>query len=180
MWVRMQDGRVVEITHFTPTGLFHPALQFVAVPTHMRPWVTQDYVLTGDGVSPPSLVLFRDQLKAALASKRWQEETKGALVGAHRYHTDQASQAKLTAALFMGQLLEAANGTGSYAVTWKSLDGWVVLSLAALTTVALTCGAHVQQAYGREAAIAALIEAAPDWQSALQIYNGNINDGWPA
>jgi len=180
MWARLENGRVVELVRDDPTGLHATELQWVPVPPHLRQWVTYQYVLTSDGISPPSAAVMRNQLLAALADRRWREESKGALIGTHRYHTDQASQSKLTAALIMGQMMEAAHGAGSYQVTWKTMDGWADLDLAALTHVAMTCGAHVQTAFAREAAIGGLIIAASDWQTALQAFDSNINTGWPA
>lgn len=180
MWAIINDNLVYQVLNFDPQGAFNEGIQTLPVPAILVPWVSEGYTVTADGIAPASLDTFRRQLLDVLADLRWREETKGALVGERRYHTDQASQAKLTAALFMGRLLEEANGANSYEVTWKSKDGFVTLDLAGLTTVALTCGGHVQQAYRREAEITALIMAAADWQAALQAYNANINTGWPA
>lgn len=182
MWARLQDGKLAELVTLDPAGRYHPDLTWMQVPADLAPFVTavSDFEVAGDEIAPAALPPFRAKLLAALADRRWRDETKGALVAGHRYHTDGDSQAKLSAAVQLGDKYEAINGAGSYGVTWKTMDGFVTLDLAALTNTALLAGAHVQAAYAREAAIAAAITSATDWREALTAYTTNINTGWPA
>lgn len=180
MWARAHNNSLVELVTTDPSGRYHPGLVWLAVPAAMTAFVNlSDYECVGGEIAPISLTAFRAQLLAAVAAKRWSEETKGALVDTHRFHTDGDSQAKLSAAVQLGDKYESLNGVGSYAVVWKTMDGFVQLGLAALTNVAITAGAHVQAAYAREATIAAAINAASDWREALTAYTTLIDTGWP-
>lgn len=180
MWGRLERGKLVELVSTDPAGRYHPDLTWVEVSADLAPFVTlAGFEAVNGEIAPAALPPFRAQLLEALAARRWQEETKGALVAGHRYHTDGDSQAKLSAAVQLGDKYEAINGPGSYGVTWKTMDGFVSLDLAALTNAALLAGAHVQAAYGREATIAAAINAATDWREALAAYTTLIDTGWP-
>lgn len=179
MWAIIQAGKVYQVIDFSPVAALHQDLQTLPVPIGLTPWVREGYLGTSDGVVPPSLESFQQQLLEALATRRWREEVKGALVGQVRYHTDTASQGKILGAVVLGDKFETLNAPGTYAVTWKTMSGWVELNLAELTNAAVACGMHVQQAYARERQICGLIQAAATWQEALAAYNENIDLGWP-
>lgn len=180
MWAIIVNGLVYQVIDFSPTGALHQSLQTLPVPAGLVPWVREGYLATSDGVVPPSLVSFQRQLLDALAARRWKEETKGALVQGVRYHTDTASQGKILGAVVLGDKFEVLNAAGTYAVTWKTMSGWVELNLAELTNAAVACGLHVQQAYARERQVSGLITDATTWQAALAAYADNSDQGWPS
>lgn len=93
----------------------------------------------------------QDELLGYARERRLAAEAAGVTVAGVTYASDMESQARIVATL---SYLAAA---GLDAVGWKSLAGYVVLTLAQLQAAGLAVGAHVQACFAAEAAVAAAI-----------------------
>jgi hypothetical protein len=110
----------------------------------------------GDATMEPG-----DELKMAQAAKlaeiaaaRYTAEADGITVNEMTIDTSRESQALVTGAAL------AATLDPDYTCQWKTAGGFVTLSAAAVVAVAQAVRAHVQACFDREAALAALVEAA--------------------
>jgi hypothetical protein len=91
---------------------------------------------------------------AEIAAARWKAETDGITVNDMTIDTSRESQALVTGAAL------AATLDPDYTCQWKTASGFVTLNAAAVVAVAQAVRAHVQACFDREAALAAVVEAA--------------------
>lgn len=107
---------------------------------------------------------------AALADLRWRK-TQTFVHGGVVMPADSAIPA-LTGA-FIGLQMEGGEGT----VNWKmGATTFATLDLAALTVLGLAIRAHIQACFDREAALVALLVAAPNAEALDAV---DIETGWP-
>jgi hypothetical protein len=106
----------------------------------------------------------KESLKALIANRRWEEETKGTVVdfGAGRtlpIMTDATSQSKLTGLLVIASAQPVA-------VKWKGSDGsFLEINNADVLVMAGTVFAYVQACFMREAALLDLLVATNDTET---------------
>ncbi|ACL57411.1 DUF4376 domain-containing protein [Methylobacterium nodulans] len=150
---RLVNGVVVELLDPTP-GRYPEALIELCVPAPAEVGISWRY----DGaefappVAPPPTVT--DLLQHA-AAQRYIAETRGITVDGVAVASDRTSQAMLTAAVAYLQ------SSGAPSVAFKGLGGFVMLTAAQVTAIALAVGAHVQSCFATEAALVAGIRAEP-------------------
>ncbi|MEI2386029.1 DUF4376 domain-containing protein [Breoghania sp. JC706] len=113
------------------------------------------YVLADDETwsAPPAPAPSDDELKAYLASVRFDAETGGLTVDAMEIATDRDSQVKILAARVK------AVADPDFTTTWKALNGWFALDAAAIVAMSDAVLAHVAACFTAEETIAAAIEA---------------------
>jgi hypothetical protein len=122
-------------------------------------------------ISPLSISAARAAKLAALAARRWEEETAGITIAGVAIMTDRESQGLITGAAL------AATLDPGYSAAWKTAAGaFVTLSASEILAIAHGVRGHVQGCFDREAELAHLIHAAAD-QAALDAVD--INVGWP-
>lgn len=153
---RADDGRVFSSARqgvITASDDAFIAWSAIADPT---PWPKDDNGAQTDAallavLAPFGLYL---DLKAYAADVRYREETGGAVVNGSAYLTDRETQAKMTAAVVMTQVNPAVT------LEWKLADrSFVSLDAADMLQVAQAVGAHVQEAFAKEATVVAGINA---------------------
>lgn len=112
----------------------------------------------------------RDKL-ADLAHKRWQVETGGITASGVAIQTDRASQSMVTSAALAAQLGPEMK------IRWKTASGdFVALDAAQIVGIATLVRLHVQNCFGHEADLTALIAAA---ETVADLDAIDINAGWP-
>lgn len=122
-------------------------------------------------VWPPEPTVTRETLIQGCASKRWEVETGGIVVGGRRVDTDRESQAQLNnsySSLKLG-LIEDTQ--------WKDADGnFTLVTLVELEPIAQAVAQHVRSCFLAEQVHVELIMGITT-QEQLDEYD--INDGWP-
>lgn len=109
----------------------------------------------------------RDELAQQIATRRWQAEVAGIDIGGLRIDTGRDSQALITGATVQAML------DPSYALRWKTPDGFVDLAAEQIIGVATAARAHVQACFNREAELLEALEAGTFTPEML-------DQGWPA
>lgn len=102
-----------------------------------------------------------------IASRRYDAEVGGVIVGEMRLDTGRDSQALITGAAL------AAVIDPAYTCNWKTAEGFVELNAVALIAIASAIRAHVQACFDREGVLVAAVAAGTYQQSML-------DEGWPA
>ena len=99
-----------------------------------------------------------EQLKtkkiAELADARWREETGGYFYNNHEFHSDRESQDRFFQA-YMASLSDP-----SFAVTWKTKDGWLEMIASDFITLYNEFQAFLQGLYQKEKALQEQVKAA--------------------
>ena len=124
--------------------------------------------------APPAVSLedAKSALLAALATRRWQAEEAGIVIGGVPIKTDRESQTKLT-----GAYLKADRDPEFTISNWKVAEGlFVTLDAATIIATGDAVTAHVQACFDKEAELTADILAAAD-AAALAVID--IESGWP-
>ncbi len=187
IWVRDNgDGLIGDLRHDDPAGHFHPDVVWVQVPEALAPWLDYRTWTVGDGtVGPPDLTTLLEQMADAVAARRWTEQVAGVVYDGHRYHTDTEGRQSITGAVVGAQIHETENGPGTFEVEWKTMDGFVDLGLSGLSAAGQAVLTYLSACYRREARIRTALEeavtdpdATPD--SVVQVFNTEIDTGWPA
>lgn len=108
----------------------------------------------------------REQITQQIAGRRWQAEVAGIDIGGMRIDTGRDIQALITGATVQAML------DPSYALRWKTPDGFVDLTAEQIIGVATAARAHVQAAFNREAELLEALEAGTFTPEML-------DQGWP-
>lgn len=108
----------------------------------------------------------RQALVSSIAARRWQAETGGITVNGIAIDTGRDSQALITGAAVSAML------DPSYALRWKTPDGFVDLTGEQVIGVATAVRAHVQACFDREAELLDALEAGTFTPEML-------DEGWP-
>ncbi|WP_313489194.1 DUF4376 domain-containing protein [Stutzerimonas nitrititolerans] len=108
----------------------------------------------------------RQALVSSIAARRWQAETGGITVNGIAIDTGRDSQALITGAAVSAML------DPSYALRWKTPDGFVDLTGDQVIGVATAVRAHVQAAFDREAELL-------DSLAAGTLTEAMLEEGWP-
>ncbi len=203
MWARNDQGVCAEFTSADPTDRYHPDMVWVGVPTALQPWADSTYVINDDGeVQPSSLDYIKEQAKARLAARRWQEETRGAALPGGRVPTgdrdktllagarDKALEeieAAIAAAVADGGAAEDGRAAG-LAITHTLDMGGVPLTATngQFIAMARAIGGHVQACFDRWGEVWRLLDAAEAWPDVVAVYAAEIDrirnneeSGWP-
>lgn len=121
---------------------------------------------------------------AAVAARRWDAQNAGVSVTlagkTWRFLTSKEAIGDVNAKLAYGAEYEAANGAGTYTTPWKSLDGYVVLSIADLKAVGMAIGAHYDACFAREADLIAMLSAKKKTETLRTALAAERDAGWPA
>ena len=137
------------------------------------------WVWDGEALSPhPQWASFderKSQLRDALATRRWEAETAGIMVGGGAIATDRESQAMITGAFTRAQD-KLAQGQTEDMIWFKGMAGWVELDIPTTMAIGRAVGDHVQACFAHEHALDTQIEAATD-DAALDAID--IETGWP-
>lgn len=135
------------------------------------------WVWDGETFSPPEpepvdLEALRAQMADAVRAKRWEVETGGCTVIGIAIRTDEKSQAKIAGAV---QLFD--KDPELLAVEFEAQpDVWVTLDKAALETIGIAAGRHVQAAFSRARVLSEAVSAAASVEALQAI---DIEGGWP-
>ena len=89
-----------------------------------------------------------------LADARWREETAGFMYNGHEFHSDRESQDRVFQA-YMASLSDP-----SFAVTWKTKDGWLEMIASDFITLYNEFQAFLQGLYQKEKALQEQVKAA--------------------
>ena len=89
-----------------------------------------------------------------LADARWREETAGFMYNGHEFHSDRESQDRFFQA-YMASLSDP-----SFAVTWKTKDGWLEMIASDFITLYNEFYVFLQNLYQKEKNLQEQIEAA--------------------
>jgi len=132
-----------------PRPKFHPDVVAAYVEVESDT-VFEDYAWNGSAFVPPALS--HEVLSQYAATKRYEAETSGILVGGNAIRTDRESQAMITGAFAFSQI--APDGTE---IKFKTAAGFAVLSKSDVAAVALAVAQHVQACFAKEADVVASI-----------------------
>jgi len=91
---------------------------------------------------------------AELADARWREETGGYVYNGHEFHSDRESQNRFFQA-YMASLNDP-----SFAVTWKTKDGWLEMTASDFITLYNEFQTFLQGLYQKEKALQEQVKAA--------------------
>jgi len=91
---------------------------------------------------------------AELAENRWKEEVGGYMYNGHEFHSDRESQDRFFQA-YMASLNDP-----SFAVTWKTKDGWLEMTASDFITLYNEFQAFLQGLYQKEKALQEQVKAA--------------------
>jgi len=108
----------------------------------------------------------RTGLVQQIANRRWQAEVAGIDVGGMHIDTGRDSQALITGATVQAML------DPSYALRWKTPDGFVDLTAEQIIAVANAARGHVQACFNREAELLDALDAGTFTPDMLE-------QGWP-
>lgn len=89
-----------------------------------------------------------------LADARWREETAGFMYNGHEFHSDRESQDRFFQA-YMASLSDP-----SFALTWKTKDGWLEMTASDFIALYNEFQTFLQGLYQKEKNLQALVEAA--------------------
>jgi hypothetical protein len=115
-----------------------------------QPWESAELVGRKNGSTYYAEWIYPDLPNAAeikrlsIAEKRWEVEVSGVEFGGKNYPSDRSSQQVISTMFFMAQ------ASPSYAVNFKSLDGFVQLSNSDIIALGMAIHNHVQGAFQRE------------------------------
>lgn len=179
-WTRIQNGRSVELTDIDPSGRFHPDILWLEVPPELETLVFEQSVGdVGGALGVVDLQLFKESLKLKVQDRRWVQSLRGVEHDGHRFQTDAEARGNIVSSLKLAELYEAVFGAGAYNAKWQAMDGFVDLTLPALTAVGMAVGAYVQACFDRQSELWGLIDAAETWQEALAVFTVGAEQGWP-
>lgn len=105
-------------------------------------------------------------LKAAIADRRYAEESSGVVVDGNAIETTRDSQALINGAA-LSVLLDPA-----YVCNWKTSTGFLELDASQLKSIAIAVRAHVQACFDRESALVAAVDSGTYKPEMLE-------QGWP-
>lgn len=125
-------------------------------------WAGSGWAVLESRPVPPELVITASDI----AARRWQAEVAGIDIGGMRIDTGRDSQALITGATVQAML------DPSYALRWKTPDGFVDLTAEQIIGVATAARAHVQACFNREAELLEALEAGTFTPEMLE-------EGWP-
>ena len=89
-----------------------------------------------------------------LADDRWREETSGFIYNGYEFHSDRESQDRFFQA-YMASLSDP-----SFAVTWKTKDGWLEMTASDFITLYNEFQTFLQGLYQKEKSLQEQVEAA--------------------
>ncbi len=186
MHARIDDtGRVAELITHDPAGRYHPSIQWIPVPEALEGWVDHTWSWDGDtgDLVPVSLDALVTEAAARVAAERWRRQTAGVNQKGHRWHSDSEGRSSITDSLALATESEAATGE-AWSTTWKTMDGFVVVTRSDLVAAGLAVGSHVQACFGREAEIVAALQTAAAQPGAtaadiIALFDTEIGQGWP-
>lgn len=154
---------------FSITQAAYDRLFYYPVDEGVEPDGQGGYKITWSLAERPADMV-KKELKALVATKRYEVETAGILVNGSTILTDRESQATVTGAKTFADLNPSA------LVDWKSSTGWVQIDAATINALATAVGTHVQQCFSRERALCESIDAAADTAALIAI---DTNAEWP-
>lgn len=125
----------------------------IAISEADTPELWADMLASGVAIAAFEVVPLARALAAMSAEQRFNKEVGGIIVNGRAIATDRASQGMISNAF------SYAMAVPGVVTKFKTADGFVDLSLAELTAIAVAVGAHVQACFAKEAEIAAAIDA---------------------
>ena len=170
-YARIDSGVVFELleTAGDITCMFHPDLVWVAVPDDVGVavgWTAFQEGETWIYSAPAAPVRTVEELKALIASERFQREGLGIVVNGMGIDTSRDSQS-LIAGTAVSALMDQA-----YVCNFKTVSGFTELTASEILAVATAVRAHVQACFDRELTLLRAIEAGS--------YSDDIlTQGWP-
>ncbi|MEE5118069.1 DUF4376 domain-containing protein [Pseudomonas alliivorans] len=170
-YARIDNGKIFELleTGGDISQMFHPDLLWVAVPDGISPlagWVATQKGKGWDFSAPltPSRTL--EEIKALIASERYQRESTGIVVDGLQIETTRDSQS-LIASTGLSAVLDA-----EYRCHFKTGAGFVEIDAEQILSIAKAVRAHVQACFDREDTLLRLLEAD-------EFNDEMLNQGWP-
>lgn len=108
-----------------------------------------------------------DEIKSLIASRRYDEETKGITVNGMPINTERVSQSMITGAALSAML------DSNYTCKWKTSVGFIELNATEVLAVSQAMRAHVQACFDREGELSAAVDDGTYLSTML-------NEGWPS
>ena len=138
-----QDGTELEIpeNEDVPDGYTE-----VKRPSELYYWQNGEWILDIEQLKAKKIAEFADA--------RWREETAGFIYNEHEFHSDRESQDRFFQA-YMASLNDP-----SFAVTWKTKDGWLEMTASDFITLYNEFQTFLQGLYQKEKALQEQVEAA--------------------
>jgi len=167
-YARIDGVEVVELfaTDGDITEMFHPDLVWVEITNAADVavgWTYADGKFSAPVVPTPTA----EELKALIATRRWQQVQAGTSVDGVHFDTSDTSQVKIT-----GAALEATLDS-TYTCIWKAADGeWVMLNATQILAIAKAMRIYIQGCYDREKALADAVDEGTFTEAML-------DEGWP-
>ena len=167
--------KAVEITDVY--GPIPPRSTTTPIPTDLPAgkvplWLGSSWTVIDAPVYPVNFNGLRDELQAKVAEMRWKKETAGIKIAGVNIATGTADQNRITTVIANAQL------AGVTTVDFKSVGGWVRLSIGEIQGIAAAIALHVQACFSAERTHSINVAALPDDESAIKAYD--YTTGWPA
>lgn len=143
--------------------MFHPDMTWIECPSE----VEEGWLYDGERFAPEGVpVVSLDELKAVVASERFEREGVGIVVDGVQIETTRDSQA-LIASTGLSAVLDP-----EYRCNFKTVGGFVEIGSAQIITIAKAVRAHVQACFDRELTVLRAIEAG-------EYHDDMLSQGWP-
>ncbi len=141
-YATLTPAGAIDVVYLSPPG---PDIAAVPIPDDAFSGFVSDGA--GGWSPPPMAPPTPDDLRSHAAAVRFAVETGGVDVDGTVIDTSRDSQSMIAGALAYVQASEAVS------VEFKATSGWVTLSAAQVTTIALAVAVHVQQCFAAERAV---------------------------
>ena len=170
-WVR-NNGDILEIIHFDPTGKFGDIVPFFPVIGKINDYLDINYKVFDGVIEPPSIDYLKKQVYACIANARYGCETYGVYLPDGTFiKTDRESQSQINSAFN-----SLVNGfiTSTY---WKSdSENFNNLNLEQLKTIGSIVAIHVSKCFEIEKN---KCDEVKSLMTVEELINYPCNDGWP-
>lgn len=189
VWYKTYEDRVVEIIHNDPETMPDPET-WSEVPEIYRDYITTDYVIDSEGaVVPPSLDYFEQQLFTKLAAVRWEHQSQPVSILGNKYSPKPEDMGIMKDTIDLGEDYESQPSNRDavlkdgadpvypvFATNWKAVNGFVLVNLETLRSVARVLASHVQACFANESRIVQNIKAAETAEQKYEELNTGLID----
>jgi len=179
-WVGFYNGKPQEIVHIQPEGETSENFEWLEVSNDLVPYVNSEYVAENGKVIPPSKEYFISQLKADLASIRWNAQNYFVEYDGKQVRTDDATLAALTSKIMDVQLSDKKAKEFSW--NFKGLSEFFTINYDDAVKIRELISGHQQKCFDRASEIEKVLDGQGKKAKILDIlavFLEEVSKGWP-
>lgn len=178
-YVRFENGQNSgDIIDFNPEGHFHPDIQWIKIPSALKIWITNDYIVQGDKIVPPSFEYLKKQLSDISKNIR-KSFIDVALVGYrnHKFPVDEQSFNRINAKLIY---IQSAKLEKTWSEQWKSENGYIDFKYTDLIELNKLMNEHIAELFKKESSFLKQFESKniSDFEQIVADIDGYIQNIW--